>query len=439
MWIVLTAKNCNGNGDPNFAIARVGSDTLSVLEGDNVTMTCSFTVNYEQLNILSGLVQFTWFENVMSDELSVNQYYQYKNKIIWSYYLAENRDIFNIDSSEGSTRFIERNHNSSSLMIQNVQSVHDGSYVCAIYTAAVPQSPPIIASDQITLSIHVEPELKVSVEKDWIAENDNVTITCSTPRVKPSVTSMVIKIVNTSRVESEQIQINETDEDKTFANSFSASVNVTRSDNGKRVSCEAIWSSPEENKTISSNTETLRVVWPVDTPENFRVEAWAESCIVTWTRDPNTNNVTVCHNSASSLTNCVKEKENSYIISGLTPDGEYSVWVYASNELGSSKSTAEKMCTPLAITITSTTMATTATTASAAKEVCLNIGIVGGAGGGALGLMIIINIIVIVCFVRQYKKPKKIKRDHTYVNVDKWKKSPQFSASQSATNAEETL
>ena len=248
---------------------------------------------------------------------------------------------------------------------------------------------------------------------------------------------MVIKINNANRAEREQNQLNVTgSEDKTFGNSFSASIPVTRSDNGKRVSCEAIWSSlEEENKTINSNTEILRVVWPVDTPMNFRVEAWAESCIVTWSSDPNANNVAICYNLTSSLINCVTEEGNSYKISGLIRDVEYPIWMYASNELGSSDSTAEMICKPLA----TTTMATTATTASTVKEVCLNIGIVGGAGGGALGLIIMVNIIVIVCFVHKYKKPEKIKRDPTYVNVDKWKKSPQFSASQSATNAEENL
>ena len=439
LWIVLIIQSCNGNGDQNFTIAKMGSDTLNVSEGANVTMTCSYTINFGQLRITKGNVVFDWFENLRSDEINANNYRNTGAFKLRKYNLASDDDRFDVDSSGGSTRFIERNGNSSSLTIQNVQSVHDGPYVCAIFTEAVPGSNPIIAADQITLSIYVEPELKNNVKENWTAENNSATVPCSTSRARPSVTSMVIKINNGNRADREQKQINVTErEDKTFENSFSGSIPVTRSDNGKRVSCEAIWSSlEEENTTISSNKETLRVVWPVDTPMNFRVEAWAESCIVTWTRDPNTNNVTVCHNSASSLTNCVKEKENSYIISGLTPDAEYSVWVYASNELGSSNSTAEKMCTPLAITITSATMATTATTASTVKEVCLNIGIVGGAGGGALGLIITVNIIVIACFVR--RKPKESIGDHTYVNMDRWKKSPQLSASQSATNAEETL
>ena len=173
---------------------------------------------------------------------------------------------------------------SSSLEIQDVQPVHDGPYICAIFTKTT--TPPTLAYDRINLLVYVEPELKVDIE-DWIAENGSASLTCSAPRVKPSVSSMAIKVDN-NRVERQKNEINVTErEDKTFANSFSVSMPVTRSDNGKRVSCEALWSGPTETKTISSNTETLRVVWPVDIPQDVTVKSGIKSCHVSWRPDPN--------------------------------------------------------------------------------------------------------------------------------------------------------
>ena len=175
LWMLLIAQSCNVNGDPNFTIARVGSDTLSVLEGDDVTMTCSFTVDYNHLNISRGTVYFIWFENTMSDKVHANNGKPEPDhgKLI-TYSLGNTRDQFNIGSSGGSARFIERTDTSSSLTIQNVHPVHDGPYVCAIHTAAIINKPFLMASDQITLSIYVEPELKINVNEDWIVENDSV-------------------------------------------------------------------------------------------------------------------------------------------------------------------------------------------------------------------------------------------------------------------------
>ena len=76
LWMVLITKSCNGNSDTNFTIARVGSDTLTVLEGDDVTMTCEYDIDYDYLDIPRYSNAFTWFENVTSEELNnYNQYY----------------------------------------------------------------------------------------------------------------------------------------------------------------------------------------------------------------------------------------------------------------------------------------------------------------------------------------------------------------------------
>ena len=352
LWILLIIQSCNGNGDTNFAIERVGSDVLNVSEGDDVTMTCSYDINYDSLNITSGAVVFTWFENVTSDEPSANQYRQLtgdKSKIIMSYALADNRDTFDIDSYGGSTRFIERTDTSSSLTIQNVQSVHDGPYFCAIYTEAISNAF-ALASDYVNLAVFVEPKLKVYVD-DWIVENVSASITCSAQTVKPSVSSMVIKISN-ERVKGKQYQIEETkNEDKTFKNSFSASFPVTRSDNGKRVSCEATWNGRMEMKTFISNTETLRVVWPIDTPKDIRVKPGIESCSVRWRNDPNERWVTICHEPSplgQQCTTLTATVSLRYKIIELDTGENYSVWMSASNELGSSGNTLKQQCIPLA-------------------------------------------------------------------------------------------
>ena len=427
MWIVwclrivLTVQNCNGQGNPNFMIQTLKSDTLNVMEGDHVTMTCSYTINYNSLNINRGTIYFTWFENVKSEELKdVSQYRLLigdKSKYIWSYRLSENSDIFDIESSGGSTRFIKRTDTSSSLTIQNVQFIHDGPYVCVIFTEAINMTKGL-ASDQITLSIYVKPKLVINIQEDWIEENDNATITCSTQRAKPNVTNMVIKFNNADRESSQsghnQIQMIDNG-DKTFELSFSASVRVTRSDNGAAVSCEGTWVATEKNKIIHSNEETLRVVWDIETPKNFEVASERESCIVSWTSDANAKWVTICHelSSGDHCYNVTSMGDSHHVIDQLDPEESYSIWMYASNELGPSDNTEKLRCTP--------------------KANGLDIAVVGGAGGGALGLIMIIIIILIVYLVR--KKPHN--SHDIYSNVDKSKKTPQSSASQPTTNDEE--
>ena len=276
--------------------------------------------------------------------------------------------------------------------MQNVQSVDHDPYVCAIYTESGNTK---LESDQVTLSIHVKPELKVSVEKDWIAENDNATITCSTQRVKPSVTNMVIKI-GTGRVESEPHGINETKkDDKTFVNSFSALIPVNRSDNGNAVSCEAMWKGPMNTKTINSNTETLRVVWPADTPEDIKVVPGLESCDVSWRSDQNAKNVTICHEPSSGGQQCTTlttTESPRYKMVKLDPGENYSIWMYASNKFGSSDNTTKQQCIPQA----TTTMGPT-TTASSTNDNGLNLAVVvGGTVGGVMGIALLIIIVIIV-------------------------------------------
>ena len=425
LWIVLIVESCKGTGDQYFSIEKVGSDTVKILEGDDATMTCSFTSS----GIPHGTMELTWFKNIESGELINNldhsEYTKLKRnqrKYLVSYNLRGNdyHTRLDMNSSEGSKRYVEMNATSSSLVIQNVlQSVHDGSYFCAIYTEAAPDFAKL-AFDQITLSIYVEPELKVSIQENWIEENSSASITCSTQRVKPSVTNMIIKINNADKVKSEQNGINITEkEDKTFANSFRALVPVTRSDNGAAVSCEAIWNAPDKVKTIHSDKETLKVVWDIDTPMNFRVEPETESCSVSWANDPNAKWVTICHGSPSGVhcSNVTSVGDAHHEIDQLDPEESYFIWMYASNELGSSDNTTTLQCTPK--------------TASSG----LDIAVVGGVGGGALLLIIITSIVVIFCIVR--KKPQKDDNIHTYANVDNWKKAPQVSASQPATNDEE--
>ena len=291
-------------------------------------------------------------------------------------------------------------------------------------------------------SIYVEPVLSVNVKEDWIAENDSATITCSTLRVKPSVTIMTIKINNCYRVISEEIQVNATEEDKTFANSFSVSIPVTRSDNGKKVSCKAMWKGSVKTKTISSNAETLRVVWPADTPEDIKVVSGIESCNVSWRSDPNAKSVTICHEPSSGGQQCTRltaTESLRYKIVKLDPDESYSIWMYASNELGSSDNTTKQQCIPQASTTMETTTILLYYPTSSINDNGLNkpvVGVVaGGAGGGAL-LLISIIIIIIIIIVRK----KAHKHDDTYANVIKSNKITQFSASQPGTsrNDEET-
>ena len=62
LWIVLIIQSCDGDGDQYFASTKVGSDTFTASEGDNVTMTCEYTVNYTTSNIQNGTVWFTWLK-----------------------------------------------------------------------------------------------------------------------------------------------------------------------------------------------------------------------------------------------------------------------------------------------------------------------------------------------------------------------------------------
>ena len=227
---------------------------------------------------------------------------------------------------------------------------------------------------------------------------------------------------------------------KTYGNNFTVEIPAKNLNNGETVLCRAEWEG--ETFDVSSNT-IINVVWPVTVPTLLSVSRTEPTvCTVSWQRDKNAKSITICLNATSEDT-CteiqVTDGTQQYEIEKLDHEESYSIWMYAANELSASHNTTKQQCAPEAPTTMGTT--TTAALEEDLEDDGLNIAIIGGAAGGTLLLIIITVIVITVCIVRKMSHQDNHTHEdelcHTYANVDVWKTTSKFSASQPGTNNEE--
>ena len=323
-WIGILSFIQLARCDARTRITLVDKD-LRVYEKDDVSVTCTFII----------------------DQMGIIPVFIWENPRFVSYIVPSRSDEIYLYTCQPCG--ISVTDSSSTLILNNVTLKDDGEIRCRITDYTYSSDTGRFHdnyTDTGTLTVLVPPKLVLQSPDVYIREYDDVTITCTAGKAKPAITKMWVSVGDA--IEPVGFTTQQNGDIVTYAHSCALSFATTRAQNGKRVSCIVEW---EGERVAESSKSLMNVVWPLESPENLVVNPGAESCVVEWKKDRNARSVAVCHTLVSSGQQCT-EAEPGYVITGLRAGVSYTIWLQASNEIGSIESDSHN-CTPMEATITS--------------------------------------------------------------------------------------